>query len=106
MSLKKLLSLRHSGAIVSTVISQREGSGEPADWLGSFCVQFKCSPLSLRRPPQSKDMKVSLNVDSKLPVGVHVSANGCLSVSPVILTCPLNKHQLGLAPAPPRGSKA
>ena len=65
-----------------------------------FCVEFACSPrvsvgffsgfsgfLS-----QSKDMQVRFIVDSKLPVGVNVSVNGCLSlcVSPVIVWRPVH----------------
>jgi len=38
-------------------------------------------------PPQSKDMQVRLIGDSKLPIGVKASMNGCLSlsVSPAIV---------------------
>ena len=40
---------------------------------------------------QSKDMQVRFIVDSKLPVGVNVTVNGCLSlcVSPVIVLRPV-----------------
>ncbi len=63
------------------------------------------------KSPQSKDMQVRLIGDSKLPVGVHVSVSGCLSlyVCPVTDWRPVqgvphrsSQCQLRSAPAPPR----
>ncbi len=53
--------------------------------------------------PQPKDKQVRLIGDFKLPVGVNVSVNGCLSlyVSPV-MNRQLVQCQPGLAPAPPK----
>lgn len=67
--------------MVSTVTSQKEGCRfEPAGWLGSFCVKFACSlcvAVVSYVSPQPKDMQVRLIIDSKLPVGVNGSMNGC-----------------------------
>ena len=72
----------------STVASQREGRGFDSR-AGPFCVEFACSPRVsvgslrvLRFLPQSKDMQDGDRFigDSKCPVGVNVSVNGCLSL--------------------------
>ncbi len=66
--------------------------------------------------PQSQDMQVRLIGDSKLPVGVNVSVNGCLSlyVSPVRnwqlvqgepRPCPMSAGIGSSAPASPRPYK-
>ncbi len=38
--------------------------------------------------PQSKDVQVRLLGDFKLPLGVNVSLNGCLSICVSPVTCP------------------
>lgn len=51
-------------------------------------------------PPQSKDMQLSLNDDSKLPVDVNVSLNVSVPMWPVIVwrsvrgVCALQIHEL------------
>ncbi len=94
--------------MVSIVASQQKGSGfetrsfcltsggscarYPAG-VGPVCMEFACSLMSVLVPsgysgfvPQSKDMQVGLIGDCKLPVGMNVSVNGCLSlyVSPAV----------------------
>ena len=85
--------------MVSGVPSQREGPGLiPGS--GCFCVEFACSPcvcvgsvqllwLSSTVQKHAK-LAVRLIGQSKLPVGVNVSEDGCLSlyvlyVSPVMM---------------------
>lgn len=46
-------------------------------WVGTFlCGVRRYSGF----PPPSNDMFVRLTVDSKLPIGVNMSVNGCLSL--------------------------
>lgn len=66
----------------NTFTSQQEGSGlEPASRSGPFCVcvEYACSCRAcVGFLPQSKDTQVRLIGNSKLPVGVNLSVNGCL----------------------------
>ena len=69
------------GMVVSTVASQQEGPGFDSG-SRSFCVEFVCSSHS----PKTCKLGVRLIDHSKLPVGVNVSLDVCLSlcVSPAI----------------------
>ncbi len=85
--------------MVSTVASQQEGSRFKP-------VAFACSLQAPGVLLKSRDMQVRLTGGSKLPVGVNVSVNGCLSlcVSPVTAWRPVQggphlSPKLGLVPA-------
>ncbi len=70
--------------MVSTVALQQEGPGFDT-WLSMWNLYVL--PVTVWVPsgnasvlPQSKDMQATLTGDSKLPVGVNVSMNGCFSL--------------------------
>lgn len=69
--------MQHDGVVISTVASQQEDSG-----IQHTCVEFACSPRACMSSfgflPQTKNMQVRLIGDSKLPIGVNVSVNGCV----------------------------
>ena len=85
--------------MVSAAASQQEGSGfDSTRGLGSFCVEFACSPRVcvgslrvLRLPPtiQRHACGDRLIGDSKVALGVNVCVNGCLS-----LCCPVMNWRL------------
>ncbi len=74
--------------MVSTVASQQEGSGFESAFLCGVCVFSPCVGFfsGYSGFSQPKDMQVRLIGDSKLPVALNASVNGCLSlcVNPVI----------------------
>lgn len=67
--------------------------------LGFSCVEFACSPVSawvLSRYygflPQSYDMQLSRIGNSKLAVGVSVSANVCLALRETVVLSTVQTH--------------
>lgn len=67
---------RSVGLGVYTIASQRE---DPGLILGSACAEFaRLCGFFLWFPPTFEDVQVRQSGDSKLPVGMNVSASGCL----------------------------
>ena len=70
----------HRGAVVSTIASQQDGSGfKPTSCVWSLHVLLVPAWVLFGFLPQIENMHLRLIGQSKLPVGVNVCVNDCLS---------------------------